>query len=157
MGQRKATDEQLMEALTGRTVAEAAAFVGIHERRMWHHKARLARLGWSPEHNMHHRVPDGFHLKGASTLYKDGQPVLQWVKSSIDLERQKELLEAFTAGFLSESEPLPAIEPPSGELDTDIIPWFQIGDAHVGMLAHSNEVGHNFDLKIAERELTMAM
>lgn len=157
MAARKHDDEAMKEALTGRTLAEAAKMLEIHPRNLQRHKARLARQGWSPEHDLRHQVPDGFHLKGASTLYKDGQPVLQWVKSSIDLERQKELLEAFTSGFLSESEPLPAIEPPSGELDTDIIPWFQIGDAHVGMLAHSNEVGHNFDLKIAERELTLAM
>ncbi|HHZ8330821.1 TPA: hypothetical protein ACWMBB_006624 [Pseudomonas aeruginosa] len=39
----KYSNEQLMEALNGRTVAQAAAYLGIHERTMWAHKARLMR------------------------------------------------------------------------------------------------------------------
>jgi hypothetical protein len=38
----------------------------------------------------------------------------------------------------------------------DIIPWLNIGDAHIGMLAHKDEVGQNFDLKIAKTELLQA-
>lgn len=158
MTARKASDEEIKAALTGRTVAQAAELLGMHERRLYEHKARLARQGWSPDHDMTKTVPDGFHLKGTSTLYdEDGKPRLQWVKTSIDHERQMQLMQAYLAGFLAESDPLPEIDPPGCALDADIVPWFQIGDAHIGMLAHANEVGHNFDLKIAERELTVAM
>jgi hypothetical protein len=38
-----------------------------------------------------------------------------------------------------------------------VIPWIQIGDGHLGMLAHEAETGENFDLAIAERELCAAI
>ena len=93
MAARKATDDEIKAALDGRTVAEAAQILGMHERNVYTHKARLARQGWSPEHDMVKTVPDGFHLKGTSTLYgKDGEQKLQWVKSNIDHERLAELM-----------------------------------------------------------------
>lgn len=118
-----------------------------------------ARQGYSPDHGMTHAVPDGYHVKGTSTLYDlDGNPKMQWVKSSLDHERQKQLIEEFTESFIKEVPPLESIpEPKKIKFDKDIIPWFQIGDAHIGMLSHEAEVGHNFDLKIAERELIKAM
>lgn len=56
-------------------------------------KALAARQGHSPEHDMTRTVPDGYKLKGTSTLYgKDGALKLQWVKSDIDAERQLEIM-----------------------------------------------------------------
>ena len=53
-----------------------------------------ARRGWSPDHDMTKTVPEGFHLKGTSTLYdKEGKQVLQWSKTNIDHKRQQELME----------------------------------------------------------------
>lgn len=43
------------------------------------------------------------------------------------------------------------------DFQTDVIPWIQIGDAHLGMLAHADEIGENFDLKIAELEICTAI
>src|SRR5690606_7414253 len=40
------------------------------------------------------QIPDGYKIKGTSTLYKDGQPSLQWVKTSVDAERQAEMMRA---------------------------------------------------------------
>jgi hypothetical protein len=56
-------------------------------------------------------------------------------------------------------EEMPRIDAPAAPLDwqSEVIPWIQIGDAHLGMLAHAAEVGENFDLKIAERELCTAI
>ena len=88
----KFTDEQLKEALTTMSNRAAANHFGVDIRNIERRRAKLARQGWSPEHDLRHQVPDGFHLKGASTLYKEGKPVLQWVKSSIDHERQTELI-----------------------------------------------------------------
>jgi len=39
----------------------------------------------------------------------------------------------------------------------DIIPWFNIGDGHLGMLSYHNEVNESFDLSIGERDLCAAM
>lgn len=45
---RKYSDEDMKAALIGRTVPEAAAELGIHERVLFGHKARFAREGWAP-------------------------------------------------------------------------------------------------------------
>jgi hypothetical protein len=118
---------------------------------------RIAEIkGWSPEHNMVHTVPDAFVVKGTSTLYKDGIAKMQWVKTRLDdnkyLETIKETIDSFY-------EDLPSISVGDAPLDyqDDIIPWIQIGDAHLGMLAHQFEVGENFDLKIAENEMCGAI
>lgn len=116
-----------------------------------------ARQGYSPDHDMTRTVPDGFLVKGVSTYYdKDGKPTGQWVKSTIDLDRQREIMRQALAGFLEDVGPL--VAPPAPlDFQSDVIPWIQIGDAHLGMLAHANEVGEHFDLKIAEQELCAAI
>jgi hypothetical protein len=106
---------------------------------------------------MSHTVPDGFQVKGVSTYYNaDGKPSAQWVKSAIDPERYAELIQEAIGAFLEE---VPRLNPPPSPLDfqDDVIPWIQIGDAHIGMLAHADEVGENFDLKIGVNELTTAI
>jgi hypothetical protein len=116
-----------------------------------------ARRGYSPAHDMIRVVPDGFMVKGVSTYYnKDGAPTGQWVKSAIDPELQRELIREAIAGFVADVGPI-AAPPAPLDFQCDVIPWIQIGDAHLGMLAHANEVGENFDLKIAEQELCAAI
>jgi hypothetical protein len=116
-----------------------------------------ARRGYSPEHDMMRTVPDGFLVKGVSTYYdKDGNPSGQWVKSAVDPERQREIMREALRGFIEDAGQL--VAPPAPlDFQSDVIPWIQIGDAHLGMLAHANEVGENFDLKIAEQELCAAI
>lgn len=87
----------------------------------------------------------------------DGEKRLVWTKNKYsDYERQQ-IREASIKAFLEDLPKLPKQSYKIKNYETDIIPWFQIGDAHIGMLAHAREVGHNFDLKIAERELCMAI
>ena len=58
-----------------------------------------------PEHSG--TIPDGYQIKGTSTLYKDGEPALQWVKTNQDAERQLELMKEAIASL---SEDLPRLE-----------------------------------------------
>lgn len=120
-------------------------------------KRHAASRGYSPSHDMTKTVPDGFTVKGVSTYYdKEGKPAGQWVKSRSVNEEYLEALKEAVAGFVEGIEP---VEVPSAPLDydTDIIPWVEIGDGHLGMLAHAMEVGENFDLKIGEAELCGAI
>jgi hypothetical protein len=120
-------------------------------------KIAAARKGYSPQHDMTKTVPDGYMVRGVSTLYdKEGKKAAQWVKTSADMERQAEFMKEAARAFIEE---MPRLDAPPAPLDwqSDVIPWVQIGDAHLGMLAHSAEVGENFDLKIAERELCAAI
>jgi hypothetical protein len=120
-------------------------------------KRIAATKGWSPDHDMTRPVPDAFVVRGVSTYYnKDGKPSGQWVKSRLD---DSKYLDAIKETIHSFYEDLPSIFVGDAPLDyqDDIIPWIQIGDAHLGMLAHQFEVGENFDLKIAENEMCGAI
>jgi hypothetical protein len=116
-------------------------------------RKRAALQGFSPEHGMVHTVPAPFIVKGVSTYHTDTK---QWVKSVVTEQRFLDLIRECAAGFIEEVGPLNV---PAAPLDfqSDVIPWIQIGDAHLGMLAHSNEVGENFNLKIAEQEICQAI
>lgn len=120
-------------------------------------KKHAARSGYSPEHNMTHTVPEPFVVKGISTYFdSEGKPRGQWVKSRLDEQKYLESIKEAISAFYEEAQ---KIEAPAGPqaCDNDIIPWIEIGDAHLGLLAHSAEVGENFDLKIAQSELCGAI
>lgn len=143
------------------SIAKAAKAIGASASGMGDAIIRLkknaALKGYSPDHSMTRTVPDGFVVKGVSTYYdKDGKPSGQWVKSTLDMDRARELMQETMRSMI---EDFPKIEVKKSPLDwqDDVIPWIQIGDAHLGMLAHSFEVGENFDLKIAEQELCAAI
>lgn len=114
---------------------------------------RAARQGYSPDHGMTHAVPDGYKVKGVSTLYKDGAPIAQWVKSTADDQRQAEIQRA---AFEALAEQLPRAEPvppPSGT-ESGLCNVYTLTDCHVGMLAWHKEGGADWDVTIAERTLT---
>ncbi len=120
--------------------------------------ARAIKHGYSPDHDMVHALPDGYRLKGTSTLYdsKTGEPKIQWVKSEADKERQaeifREVVEALASG-------LPRVEPtdgPSHLLSSNLMSCYPVGDHHLGMLSWDKETGANYDLKIGENLLVRA-
>jgi hypothetical protein len=140
---------------------KAAKALGMHPRSIERTLAKVRTKaevhGYSPEHDYTRPVPPSFVAKGISTHYDaDGVRSQQWVKSDLRQEAYNALVKEAIAEFL---EDVPPITAPPAPLDfqSDIIPWIQIGDAHIGMLAHAAETGENFDLKIAERELCTAI
>jgi hypothetical protein len=155
---RKHDDEAMKMALEGRTVVEAAKLLGMHERTLRGHKARMARQGWSPEHDMTKTVPDGFHLKGTSTLYdKDGKAKLQWVKTSIDHERQRELFIAAAKAMAAELPQVSRVAEPLATMG-NLMAVYPIGDAHIGMRAWGEETqGSDWDMTEAVRVQCGAM
>jgi hypothetical protein len=121
-------------------------------------KTIAAAHGYSPDHNLTHVIPSPFVAKGHSTYYdRDAQPRQQWVKTKLDDVAYQSAIREGVDAFIGETvKPiLPAPAMPGR--DTDVIPWIEIGDAHLGMLAHEAETGANFDLKIGERELCAAI
>lgn len=117
-------------------------------------KARAAKA--NPElHNK--KAPEGYMLAGVSTYTKSESGEPMWVKTKADTIQQQEMMREFTEAFFSDIEPLDKIPKPKKKgVDKDIIPWFQMGDAHIGMLARELEVGHDFNIEIAEREIIKA-
>ena len=143
------------------SIAKGAKALGITDRVLKRALAsirkRAALQGHSPAHDMTKTVPDGFTVKGVSTYYdQDGKPRGQWVKSAVDQEAFRRIMTDAVEAFMEEVRPV-NVAPGPLDWQSDVIPWIQIGDAHLGMLAHAAEVGENFDLKIAERELCGAI
>ena len=124
-------------------------------------KQLAIKRGYAPEYDMTHPTADGFFVKGVSTLYgDDGQVKQQWVKTNVDFESQIEMFKEAIQNVIQDYVPVASkIAEPANSLDfdADVIPWFNIGDGHLGMLAFDHEVGQNFDLKIARSELIEAL
>ena len=119
-------------------------------------RARAARQGYSPGHDMTRTVPDGFRMKGTSTLYDaDGKVTQQWVKSTIDHERQAELLREMVAGFTAE---LPRYEPIEyvGPSADDLLAVYPVGDHHIGMSASRADAGDDYNIEAAKLLLARA-
>lgn len=116
-------------------------------------KQRAAKQGHAPEHDMVNTVPDGFKVKGVSTLYdRDGEVKIQWVKTNEDRERAVEIMREVIetmAEDVSPNLPLPAPEKTQAEL----LNVYTMTDCHIGMLAWGRETGTDWDLDIAERTL----
>jgi hypothetical protein len=102
-------------------------------------------------------APDGFAIRGVSTLYDaDGEVRQQWVKTSSDQQRQAEMIRQAMAAMAAE---LPKVKPRTlkGNWRTDLLTAYPIGDPHIGMRAWRDECGEDWDLSIAERIHCAAM
>lgn len=154
------SDDDMLEALRLVTeygsVTEAARQVGMNRRTLQDRvsRAREAVETGSLRQELAEMVADGFALKGYSHFTKTqaGEPIwLKTVKAEQDYWRG---VQEAIAGF----DPIdPARIPPlPGEPQSDIVPWLQIGDAHIGMLANERETGANFDIAIGKREIMAA-
>ncbi len=118
-------------------------------------KLRAAQQGHSPEHDMTHTVPDGFRVRGVSTLYgEDGKPKVQWVKSQVDNERREELIRAAIAALSEEIKGLAPITPPPERVSADFLNVIPMGDPHFGLYSWAKETGEAFDTTLA-RNLTL--
>ena len=107
MSEQKITDDQLKEALrVGMTTTQIASEYDMNTATVRKRKVKLAKKGFSPEHDMTKEVPDGYRVKGVSSYYnKEGMLSAQWVKSQIDQERQVELLKEAIENIVSEYQP----------------------------------------------------
>lgn len=110
-----------------------------------------------PGVNAFDNAPEGFHVRGVSTLYdRDGAIAAQWVKTG---RTPDDPIKAITEAFAEVRDELPrATVFPTQPAHTrdDLLSVHLIGDAHVGLHAWHEDAGENYDLEIAERNLTAA-
>ena len=146
------TDDQIIAAYREHgSFGAAARSLGMDRRGMARRYNTLAQRGLAPEHDMTHTVPDGFRVKGTSTLYReDGTVAAQWVKSTADDERRKAILEESYKAMIAEMKPLPKRKRPKAAHVEDAMVAYPIGDPHVGMRAWAKECGADWDLAIAQ-------
>jgi hypothetical protein len=121
-------------------------------------KRKAADAGYSPEYDLTHPVPDGFKLKGTSTLYsEDGAVKVQWVKSEADKARQVEMIKEATEEMVADLPALPPKPVPDQEYSNQLMSVIPFGDPHFGLYCWADEVGEDFDLGIAKRDLCAAV
>lgn len=155
---RKYTDDECIAALrkTGGNERAAARILGVNQGSVRHRKRMLARKGWSPDHDMTKTVPDGYMVKGVSTLYVDGVAKAQWVKSAVDAERFEAMIREACIAACEDLPRVPARKS-AGVFLKHLMACYPIGDAHIGMLSWPEETGESWDLSIAERVQCGAM
>lgn len=116
-------------------------------------KAKAARHLLDPHRADTPSIPEGFAIKGTTTLYgEDGKARMQWVKTTAEQEqRDAAIREAFEV-MAQDLPRLPAV--PAPKVTTDhLATVYTLTDSHVGMLAWHKEGGADWDLAIAERTL----
>lgn len=92
-------------------------------------------------------IPDGQKLKGVSTLYnKDGQEIMQWVKTNADVERQIEMIKVAVAAANSEINRKDPVKKPKHSY-ADLCSVYVITDYHVGQMSWGQESGEDWDTK----------
>lgn len=152
MAQIKITDEQLQEELNaGTKIIDISRKYGISGRVIRIRKAKLAKKGVGHGRDVSHLVPDGYKIKGTSSLVDEfGNTKLQWVKTDTDAERQVELMKAVIEGMKSEITPVVPVKAVRTKRDDKLLNLYTVSDFHLGMLAWADESGDDWDMKIAE-------
>lgn len=103
-------------------------------------------------------VPEGHLLKKVSTLLDaQGKVRAQWLQAPKDEQTRWDefwaACERNAKSYRGVAEPAEA----PAFVDDDTCTVYPLGDPHIGMLAWAKETGQDFDLQIAERDLTRAI
>jgi hypothetical protein len=114
-------------------------------------KNKAAKRGYAPEYGHTNTAPDGFEVRGHSTLEdkRTGETVMEWTKTSRDMERQRELMiDAVEAlkDDVKRAKPRPAPK----TANQDLLNFYVVTDYHLGALAWGEETGDDWDTDIAE-------
>lgn len=151
MTARKITDEQLAaEVSAGLSTRQIAEKYHISSRNVQIRKARLAKKGVGHGRDVSGLVPDGYKVKGTSTLTDEyGNTKLQWVKTDVDAERQEAIMRAVIGAMKHEIKPLPAAPLPKKAQNHKLLNLYTVSDFHLGMLAWADETGDDWDMSIA--------
>ncbi|PTV72104.1 oxidoreductase [Agrobacterium pusense] len=98
-------------------------------------------------------VPTGHVVKGVSALVDaEGRVIQQWQKTAVEAEGQLAAFQAMVDG-LKEDLPRITIMPAPQHVEEDLLNQFVVTDSHFGMLAHREETGADYDLRLAEQLL----
>lgn len=152
---------ELLEAVNKHKSMNAAARVfGVNKsliRNALESVERKAAIhGYSPQHDLTHTTAPGQKLRGASTLYRRGEPepVLQWVKTSADEAQREAIIREAVAALAEDCRGLAPMTAAPEHTMSDLLAVYPLGDPHFGLYAWALEAGDDFDLKIA-RSLTL--
>ena len=113
-------------------------------------RLRLAKAGFtSPDAVVRKYVPDGYKVKGTSTLTRLKNGDLQWVKTEEDRERQEKIMNEAIDALCAEIKPYSEIEQKRKSTKDTLLNQYVITDYHLGMLAWQEEGGADWNIDIA--------
>lgn len=145
--------KQAVDALAqaGGNVTEAAKSLGLPRATFANRLQRAESLGL--------KAPDGYRIKGTSTLYDvtTGEAKLQWVKTTEDQAQQDAKLHAIVDALKGDLPVFLKAYRPSNKRANHLLNMIPMGDPHFGLLCWDKEVGQDFDLSIAEKDLCGAV
>jgi hypothetical protein len=96
---------------------------------------------------------DGLTIKGKTTLVNaEGRIITQHIMERADAEAQRIAMDAVVAS-MAEGLPRVTMMLPPASVQSELLNQYTITDSHFGMLAHREETGADYDLKLAEQLL----
>lgn len=137
----------------GGNVTQASKELGYKDEASIRHtikrvKHTAAKMGYAPEANLNHKVPQGFSIKRISTFTNKDGDVGEWVIKEVkDEERYSSMLNAWS-DFCKDIKPVQLTPIPTNTM-YDLLCDYTIGDAHIGLYAWAEEAGDDFDLDTA--------
>jgi DNA-binding Lrp family transcriptional regulator len=147
--------------LSGLNYTEVGQRIGVHrstvQRRVERIKRRQAMRGYAPESDMTKMTAEPYIVKGTSSLYdSDGTLKLQWVKTSLSLEMQVEMLREAVESLKDDIPTMAPTLPEKTSLrgNQELLNLHVLTDYHMGMLAWAEETGEE-DWNLAKAEETL--
>lgn len=120
--------------------------------------AGIAPIAPTTAEEAHQAAPEGYAVKGVSTLYDGaGNVKQQWVKTNQLQADAMRALEAAIAEMVAPIRGASELVPAPQHSNEDLLCAIPIGDAHVGLYTWAVETGEDFNLEIAERNLFAAV
>lgn len=130
-------NSELEEAIaSGLTNKEIADQFGVHVRTIQKRKLKL----------------DNQVVSGYSTLYRtdrDGEKVLEWVKTKADVNTILQSIERAVDGFVAKLPKTKPVKAP--KISNDCVTVYPLGDPHVGLLTWHEETDADWDCSIAPK------
>jgi len=146
---------------SGRLAAEALGLKGQSTiyRELHAVQKKAAAHGYHPAAEMHHQTAPGFSIKRISTLrdLETGESKIQWQIAERDKEDAEAAIRAMAEGLAEALPTLPPIPIPDMAFNDDLMSVMPWGDPHFGLYTWKDEVGADYDLDIAKRDLCGAV
>lgn len=121
---------------------------------------KAANSGVAPDFGLNNEMPPGFYL-GKSTIQRDADGNIKQTWDRVLNDKEQRYVDVISLALTEAIEEFkPVQHKPAealGEYDDDIVPWYNIGDAHIGMVSHLAQTGEDFDTAKAVRELTVGL
>ena len=141
--------------IEGKTQDKIAEKIGVHPRTIRKIKKRVleraSTKGYSPEHDIRHKLPSNLLLKGTSTLYKTDEngrttKTLEWIKTNADAEKMVDVMQGVLHALKEDipANPLSVINKQKSRND-DLLNLHVVADYHLGMFAWHELNGESGD------------